>query len=222
MQEILYIISAHIRSGGVVMYPILGVSFVMWVLIFNRVLFLRRLYVKNIPRADAGELVRNNQWPEDRFRGANAHLVREFLARRSLNPAHDPELDDNILDEAVMHVNASLDRYLSTIAVLSAVAPLMGLLGTVVGMMHTFEVITIFGTGNTRAMASGISVALVTTQTGLMISIPGLYMSGWLQRRAGNLKHRIAATGMYLKRYLYPLPPECRTPNLTHNMEENP
>ncbi len=204
MQEFFYIISSHIRAGGVVMYPILGVSFVMWVLIFNRVLFLRRLYVKNIPRAEAGELVLHNRWPKDRFQGANAFLVREFLVRRSAYPEHDPELDDNILDEAVMHVNASLDRYLSTITVLSAVAPLMGLLGTVVGMMHTFEVITIFGTGNTRAMASGISVALITTQTGLLIAIPGLYMSGWLNRRAGNLKHRMASTGMYLKRYLHP------------------
>jgi biopolymer transport protein ExbB len=51
-------------------------------------------------------------------------------------------------------------------------------------------------------MASGISVALVTTQTGLMISIPGLYMSGWLNRRASNLKHRIASTAMYLKPFI--------------------
>lgn len=213
MQDFFYLISAHIRSGGVVMYPILGVSFVMWVLIFNRVLFLHRLYVKNIPRSDAGALVRNNQWPGEKYRGANAFLVREFLARRSTLPGHDPGLDENILDEAVMSVNASLDRYLSVIAVLSAVAPLMGLLGTVVGMMHTFEVITMFGTGNARAMASGISVALVTTQTGLMISIPGLYMSGWLNRRAENLKHRIAATGIYLKRYLTPVPQTGQAPD---------
>jgi len=202
MQEFIYHISAYIRSGGIVMFPILGVSLVLWVLIFNRVMFLRRLYVKNIPRTQAGEMIRDNTWPGEKFQGANAFLVREFLMRRSRSL--DPDLDKNILDETVMHLNASLDRHLSTIAVLSSVAPLMGLLGTVVGMMETFEVITIFGTGNVRAMASGISVALVTTQTGLMISIPGLYMSGWLNRRAGNLKHRIASTGIFLKRYLQP------------------
>jgi len=210
MQEFLYHMSGYIRSGGIVMFPILGVSLVMWVLIFNRVLFLRRLYLRNIPRAQAGKLVRDNTWPDGKFQGANAFLVREFLIRRSRSL--DPELDKNILDETVMHVNASLDRHLSTIAVLSAVAPLMGLLGTVVGMMETFDVITIFGTGNTRAMASGISVALVTTQTGLMISIPGLYMSGWLNRRAGNLKHRIASTGIFLKRYLQPETRDSDTP----------
>ncbi len=200
MNDLLYQMAAYLRSGGVVMVPILCVSFVMWVLIFNRLLFLRRLYIKNMPRAMAGELVRENQWPAPKYQGANASLVREFLSRRSRNP--DPDLDENILDETVMAMNASLDRYLAFIAVLSAVAPLMGLLGTVVGMMQTFDVITVFGTGNVRAMASGISVALVTTQTGLMISIPGLYMSGWLRRRASNLKHRIASTAMYLKPFI--------------------
>ncbi|MDD9302489.1 MAG: MotA/TolQ/ExbB proton channel family protein [Desulfobacter sp.] len=200
MPDFLYHMQVYIRSGGIVMLPILGVSFILWVLIFNRVLFLRRLYSKNISRAAAGQMVQKNQWPAARDQGANAFLVRAFLSRRS----QDPVLDQNILDEAVIHVNASLDRYLSIIGVLSSVAPLMGLLGTVVGMMQTFEVITLFGTGNSRAMASGISVALVTTQTGLMISIPGLYMSGWLNQRTMNLKHRISSTGIYLKRFLQP------------------
>ena len=200
MDDFFYQMAAYIHSGGVVMVPILCVSIVMWVLIFNRLFFLQRLYVKNMPRAMAGELVRNNQWPENKYKGANAFLVREFLSRRS--PVSDPDLDEHILDETVMNLTASLDRYLALIGVLSAVAPLMGLLGTVVGMMETFDVITVFGTGNVRAMASGISVALVTTQTGLMISIPGLYMSGWLNRRASNLKHRIASTAMYLKPFI--------------------
>jgi len=191
-------LAAYILSGGVVMIPILGVSLVMWVLIFNRVWFMRTLYVKNISRTRAGELVRLNQRPENRYKGANSLLVREFLARRT----HDRDLDGFILDETVMGVCASLDRYLAAIRVLSAVAPLLGLLGTVVGMMHTFEVITVFGTGNARAMAAGISVALITTQTGLMVAIPGLYMAGWLTRRSRNLKNRIAATGMYLRRFI--------------------
>ncbi len=180
------------------MIPILTISFFMWLLIFNRVLFLRRLYVKNISRDQAGELVKNNQAPADRFQGANSLLVREFLLARSNNP----ELDDFILDETVVRLVSSLDTYLATIRILAGVAPLLGLLGTVIGMMGTFDVITIFGTGNAKAMAGGISVALITTQTGLMVSIPGLYMSGFLTKRANNLKYRIAATGMYLKRFL--------------------
>ena len=198
IKEFLFTIEHYIRSGGMVMLPILMVSFFMWLLILNRLLFLRRLYVRNIPRERAGEMVRDNQMPPDKYQGANSLMVREFLAERSGNP----ELDDNILDEIVVRLVSSLDAYLAAIRVLAAVAPLLGLLGTVTGMMRTFDVITVFGTGNARAMAGGISVALITTQTGLMVSIPGLYMSSFLAKRANNLKYRIAATGMYLKRFL--------------------
>ena len=196
--DFFYHMAGYIRSGGVVMVPILLVSFAMWVLIFNRVIFMQRLRAKNITRQGAGELVRDNIIPDPAFQGADAVLVREFLIHRS----HDPELDEFILDETVLRLVTSLDKYLALITILSSVAPLLGLLGTVVGMMHTFDVITLFGTGNARAMASGISVALITTQTGLMVSIPGLYMGGWLRKRSMNLKNRIAATGMYLRRYI--------------------
>jgi biopolymer transport protein ExbB len=198
MMDFVYHMTDYIRSGGVVMVPILLVSFFMWVLIFNRVMFMRRLYVKNMSRKEAGELVKKNILPEESDKGVNSLLIREFYRHRSF----DRDLDDFILDETVLRLTGSMDKYLSVITMLSAVAPLLGLLGTVVGMMGTFEVITVFGTGNARAMAGGISVALITTQTGLMVSIPGLYMSGWLRCRAQNLKAKIAGTGMYLKRFL--------------------
>ena len=198
MREFLFHMESYIRSGGVVMLPILGVSFIMWILIINRVYVMRRLFIKNIPRSEAGELIRENQMPHKKYQGANSLLVREFLSRRTGNH----ELDGYILDETVMGLISSMDRYLAFIRVLSSVAPLLGLLGTVVGMMATFEVITVYGTGNARAMAYGISVALITTQTGLLVSIPGLYMSAFLNKRADNLKQRISATGMYLRRFL--------------------
>ena len=198
IKALFFSIEGYMRDGGVVMIPILLVSFFMWLLIINRLLFLRRLYIRNIPRSRAGELLLTNQMPEDRFQGANSMLVREFLSVRS----GDPELDDFILDEVVVRLASSLDAKLAMIQVLAGVAPLLGLLGTVVGMMDTFQVITIFGTGNAKAMAGGISVSLITTQTGLMVSIPGLYMSGFLTKRASNLKYRISATGIYLKRFL--------------------
>lgn len=198
IEALFFSIEAYMRAGGIVMIPILLVSFLMWLLIFNRMFFLRRLYMRNITRSMAGEMVCNNQIPEDRYQGANSLLVREFLAARS----GDPELDSHILDEIVVRLVSSMDSKLAAIKVLAGVAPLLGLLGTVTGMMDTFDVITVFGTGNTKAMAGGISVSLITTQTGLMVSIPGLYMSGFLAKRANNLKYRISATGMYLNRFL--------------------
>jgi len=59
-------------------------------------------------------------------------------------------------------------------------------LGTVLGMIETFQIISLFGTGNPRAMASGISVAMITTQMGLLVAVPGLFMAGRLRRMAGN------------------------------------
>ncbi|KPA19666.1 flagellar motor protein MotA [Candidatus Magnetomorum sp. HK-1] len=191
-------ITDYLDAGGPVMLPILLVSFLMWFLIINRVLFMRRLFFHNIPRAKAGHYIEKNQMPDKKFQGVNAQLVREFLVHRS----GDISLDEYILDETVMRLISSLDHYLSLITILSGIAPLLGLLGTVTGMMATFDVITTFGTGNVKAMAGGISEALITTQTGLLVSIPGLYMSGFLQKRSNNLKYRIAATGMYLKRFL--------------------
>lgn len=188
----------YLSGGGVVMIPLLIVSFAMWVLIINRALFLRRLYFKNIPRREAGRLISENRLPDPGYRGVNAVLVRSFLGRR----CGDPELDAHLLDETVLAMVTALDRHQSAISVLAGVAPLMGLLGTVVGMIVTFDVITQFGTGNVRALAGGISEALITTQTGLLVSIPGLYMSGFLSQRATTIKQRAASAGIYLKRFL--------------------
>ena len=71
----------------------------------------------------------------------------------------------------------SINRHISAIIVLTAVAPLLGLLGTVYGMIETFEVISAVGSGDTASLSSGISKALVTTEIGLIVAIPGLFAS---------------------------------------------
>ena len=189
----------YLSNGGPVMIPLLALSVMMWVFIIHRAYFFRRLYRHNMSRKKAAELVLNNQSPDPKqYKGAVALLVRDFLNRRS----HSPELDAYILDETVMSLVGKMDSHLSLINVLAGIAPLLGLLGTVTGMITTFDIISYFGTGNARAMAGGISEALITTQTGLLVAIPGLYMSNFLKRRAHRLKQRIAAVGIYLKQYV--------------------
>jgi biopolymer transport protein ExbB len=95
-----------------------------------------------------------------------------------------------------------LRKKLAFIAVLAGVAPLLGLLGTVLGMIQTFEVIAIFGTSNAKAMAGGISVALVTTQSGLVVAIPGLFVSGFLTRRSRRLESALDEFSLALDRKL--------------------
>jgi biopolymer transport protein ExbB len=84
----------------------------------------------------------------------------------------DPETLELKLDEAVMHESARLERFIWLVKVVSVVAPLMGLLGTVTGMINTFQAITLFGAGDPKMMAGGISEALVTTMLGLTVAIP--------------------------------------------------
>ena len=84
----------------------------------------------------------------------------------------DPETLELKLDEQIMRETAKLERFIWLIKVVSVVAPLMGLLGTVTGMIATFQMITLFGTGDPKMMAGGISEALVTTMLGLMTAIP--------------------------------------------------
>jgi biopolymer transport protein ExbB len=189
----------YLEDGGPVMLPLVLVSLVMWVLIVDRLLFFRRLHHKNMNSPKALEHVQGCRLPDPNcFRGAVSLLVAEFLKRRSGNS----RLDRHILDETVQTLNRSLDDYLAAIGVLAAVAPLLGLLGTVTGMLATFNVLAVFGTGNAKAMAGGISEALITTQTGLLVALPGLYMKGFLQRRALTLQQRISAVGYYLRRHL--------------------
>ncbi|BCS88143.1 DUF3450 family protein [Pseudodesulfovibrio sediminis] len=91
------------------------------------------------------------------------------------------------LQEAILQELPKLERFLPTINILAAVAPLLGLLGTVTGMIGTFQVITIFGTGDARMMSGGISEALITTQLGLAVAIPLTLMHHFLERKVDRM-----------------------------------
>lgn len=199
IQDHAYRIEDYLSAGGIIMIPLIILSVLMWALIINKAFILRQLYRKNMSRKKAAEFVKADTFPDQHeYKGITAFFITEFLSRRSGRSS----IDKFILDETVMSVVASLDKNLAFIGILASVAPLMGLLGTVTGMIATFDIISVFGTGNAKAMAGGISEALITTQTGLLVAIPGLYMRNFLTRRAENLKQRISSLGIYLKRYV--------------------
>jgi biopolymer transport protein ExbB len=109
------------------------------------------------------------------------------LAVYTDNPDTDIETLELKLDEAILRETAPIETGLSFIKVLYVVAPLLGLLGTVVGMIATFQMITLFGTGDPRMMAGGISTALVTTVLGLVVAIPLTLLHSALQGKAKSL-----------------------------------
>ena len=116
--------------------------------------------------------------------------VGRIFALHERNCSLSPEALEIRLDEAIHREIPKLERGLTTIMILAAVAPLLGLLGTVVGMIQTFQAITLFGTGDPRAMAAGVSRATIPTMAGLVVAISGFYFSANLQRASDRLARR--------------------------------
>lgn len=105
------------------------------------------------------------------------------------NPNSDPETLELKLHEAVIKEGPAIESGLNLLKIIAAVAPLLGLLGTVTGMIITFQAITIFGAGDPKAMAGGISGALVTTVLGLCVAIPTVLLHTLVNGRAQRVLH---------------------------------
>ncbi|HPF69229.1 MAG TPA: MotA/TolQ/ExbB proton channel family protein [Candidatus Krumholzibacteria bacterium] len=189
----------YLAQGGWVMVPIALSSLLMWVFILERWITFGRLGGHDIEPADGLRMVDGGAVPTG-VAGLRWRLVSGFAARRSGRAAADRLL----LRAESERLRRELRRRLAAISVLAAVAPLLGLLGTVLGMIQTFEVIALFGTGNAKAMAGGISVALITTQSGLIVAIPGIFISRALSRRAGRLEAALDEFTLALDRRLRP------------------
>jgi len=105
------------------------------------------------------------------------------------NPSVDAETLELKLHEAVIKEGPAIEAGLNLLKIIAAVAPLLGLLGTVTGMIITFQAITIFGAGDPKAMAGGISGALVTTVLGLCVAIPTVLLHTLVNGRAQRVLH---------------------------------
>ena len=106
------------------------------------------------------------------------------LLETAIDNAHQKkELLEEMLYERVLHIRPRLERWLPFIGLTAAIAPLLGLLGTVTGMINTFKLITLFGSGDAKTLSSGISEALVTTECGLIVAVAALLVHAALTRR---------------------------------------
>jgi biopolymer transport protein ExbB len=187
----------YLLPGGPVMIPLILISIWMWVLIIERMFYFRRMGRHDLSLGEAIEALKSQRAPL-KTGGLRNRIVSSFLkGRTGMN-----RLDKSLIEQCAMRKRLMLKRNLSVIAILAAVAPLFGLLGTVTGMMTTFDAIGIFGTGNAKAVAGGISEALITTQSGLLVAIPGLFMSEMLNRRNKRLEGSLNELVLTLKRYV--------------------
>ena len=166
---ILFIVLPEIReffeAGGPVLWGILIVTIIMWTLIIERFWFFQYLLPqKRLEIIDEwGSINNKGDWFSMRMR-----------------------------DQMISEVSTETKRFLLTIETMMQILPLLGLLGTVVGMIKVFDVMTFFGTGNARLMASGVSQATIPTMAGLVAAISGLYIANLLKRKADDEISRIA------------------------------
>jgi biopolymer transport protein ExbB len=135
-------------------------------------------------------------------RGSPDNPLGRLMQVYEANPGVATETLELRLDEAVMRELPPLERALTTIRVISVVAPLLGLLGTVTGMIKTFQVITLFGTGDPKMMAAGIAEALVTTMLGLIVAIPLTFLHSLVSDRSKAVTEVLdeQAAGMIARR----------------------
>lgn len=178
-----------IKAGGWLMVPILACSVVSLAICIERLWFLKKRHV--IPTGllgDVWELVRGgNMTPEHMRQIKQGSPLGSIIVAGLNNAKHGREIMKESIQEAASHVIHDLERYLSSLGSIAAITPLLGLLGTVIGMIKVFTEIMIQGTGNVAVLAGGISEALITTAAGLSIAIPTLVMHRYFQRRIDTL-----------------------------------
>jgi biopolymer transport protein ExbB len=193
-------------KGGPVAWVIMGLALLGVLLVLERIWTLSRLTNWGPRRFDAfiASLRRGD------FTGAAAitarmgavgRVLRDVIEQRSLSRE---DLEKHA-SETVLKAMPVLERSLTTLVVITAVAPLLGLLGTVTGMISTFDVITEFGTGDPKLLSGGISEALVTTELGLSVAVPFLLvrslLARWSDRIVENMQtYALAATNIIFGR----------------------
>jgi biopolymer transport protein ExbB len=148
-----------LELGGPVLYLVGLVLAIMWLCIVERMIY----FSIQQPRLSEEAVKRWDTRPERK--SWNAHRVREAM---------------------ISDIKVRANQYLGTIKVCVALCPLVGLLGTVTGMVTVFEVMAFLGTGNARAMAAGVSQATVPTMSGMVAALSGYFISVWLQSKADS------------------------------------
>jgi len=164
----------HMRQGGLIGYLIMSIGVIALLLVCERFAYLslvgRRIYAQ----------IKSDQPNTDNALG-------RILSVYTKEPDQEVEVLEHRLDEAILKEIPVLERGLKTVAILAAIAPLLGLLGTVTGMIETFQSITLFGTGDPKLMSGGISQALVTTELGLVVAIPIVLLHSFISGKSNRL-----------------------------------
>ena len=167
MVELLEAYEAIVRfmeRGGDVLFLVLIVTFLMWMLIIERLWYFRAVYRKEARR-----------------------VLEAWEARRERKSWHAHKIRRAMVSEVTQNLNQSV----MMIKTLVAVCPLIGLMGTVTGMIEVFDVMAVLGNSNARAMAAGVSKATIPTMAGMVAALSGVFMSTYIERKAKREGERL-------------------------------
>jgi biopolymer transport protein ExbB len=187
-----------VKAGGWLMLPIIACSIVALAIIIERLwsLQVRRVLPKNLVA---------QVWRWDKIHQLNDEHLKELQASSPLgsvlaagiaNRKQNREVMKESIEDTGRHVVHELERYLNTLGTIAAITPLLGLLGTVVGMIKVFATITTIGVGNPGALAGGISQALITTAAGMSVAIPTLMFYRYFRGKVRMLVLRMEQEAM--------------------------
>jgi len=205
-KSIIESVKSEILSGGIWMIPLIGVGLIAFLLSLER--FFTWWLVQRGTKSLSSILtsIAEEKWEaaskllsvypkHPAYRGLAAILEQRESNRQAAEKAWK---------EALLAVQHKLEKHLTTLSVLGATAPLLGLLGTVVGMIELFDIITLYGTNDPKLMAHGISVALVTTEAGLIIAIPTLLAHNFISNRVEGLLAIMEESGFKALNRIWP------------------
>lgn len=178
-----------VSAGGLLMLPIIICSVVALAIVVERFWTLRRAKVlPNNLVADVWKQLNSNQLNRENIQKLRSGSpLGGVLAAGVMNRNGDREHLRNAVEDAGSHAAHELERYLPALGTIAAVTPLIGLLGTVIGMIRVFTNITTLGVGNPSQLAGGISQALITTAGGLMVAIPALMFYRFFRAKVDEL-----------------------------------
>ncbi|RKZ19421.1 biopolymer transporter ExbB [bacterium] len=181
----------QLRAGGPLVWPILLIGLIALVIVVTKLVGLARVHADTDRlMGQVGKFAASQDWEScaSFMTTEGKHTPALRVLKAGLGARHRVrESLESVLQEAILGELPRLQRGLAILAVMGAVAPLLGLLGTVTGMIETFRIITVHGTGDPKLMSGGISEALVTTELGLAVAIPIMLLHTIISRRVDHI-----------------------------------
>ncbi len=194
-----------VTAGGWLMAPIIACSIIAFAIIAERLWTLRiKRVIPSDLAAQVWEWAKDSKLDIERMQALRASSpLGRILAAGLSNRNASREIMKEAIEDTGRHVVHELERYINTLGTIAAISPLLGLLGTVIGMIKVFSAITTQGVGNPAALAGGISEALITTAAGMVVAIPSLMAYRYFRGKVALLVIRMEQQALRMVEVLH-------------------